>query len=208
MTGAAVHPHVDYQSDAQSIWAVLQEASGTLAFDIGANGGLVACSLAERFETVIACEPAVESYAHLVETASPNVTPLNVAVSAQAGTITLRETALTGILGELFTGDSLPWGDHVGYREVAACTLDGLAVIYGTPDFIKVDTEGHESQVLAGGMGVLATHPNFVIEIHSQENGAAVRHALNAVNLPYDMHHHNAYRTDSAWRRHHYWLVG
>lgn len=201
------NPHVTFQSDAASVWEVLQAATGTLAFDIGANGGLVATSLADRFETVIAVEPAIESYTQLLTTAPPNVTPLNVACSATPGTITLRETALTGSLGELFTGDSLPWGEHVGYRDVEAVTLDDLTRLYGTPDFIKIDTEGHESQVLAGGVDTLLTRPAFVIEIHSQENGAAVRHSLNAADLPYQVHHHNAYRTDSPWRQHHYWLV-
>ncbi len=202
------NPHVAFQSDAASVWEVLRSVTGTLAFDIGANGGLVSRELATHFETVIACEPASESYAELLVSTPPNVVPLNVAVSATTGTITLRETALTSTMGELFTGESLPWGEHVGYRDVEAHTLDDLASHYGVPDFIKVDTEGHESEVMVGAMETLATHPHFVIEIHSQNNGAAVRHALNAVGLPYEMHHHNAYRTDSPWRQHHYWLVG
>lgn len=201
------NPHVAFQSDAASVWEILQSATGHLAFDIGANGGLVSTVLAANFEQVIAVEPATESFAQLVATAPPNVRPLNVACSAVPGTITLRETALTSTMGELFTGESLPWGAHVGYRDVEAVTVDDLAATYGTPDFIKVDTEGHESEVMVGAMDTLATHPRFVIEVHSQGNGAAVRHALNAVNLPYEMHHHNAYRTDSPWRQHHYWLV-
>lgn len=202
-----MNPHVAFQSDAASVWAIIEEAAGGIAFDVGANGGLVSTQLASRFDTVVAVEPAVESYAQLVETAPANVRPLNVACSAVPGTITLRETALTSTMGELFTGESLPWGAHVGYREVEATTVDDLAARYGVPDFIKVDTEGHESEVMVGAMDTLATHPRFVIEIHSQNNGAAVRHALNTVGLNYEMHHHNAYRTDSPWRQHHYWLV-
>jgi FkbM family methyltransferase len=201
------HPHVPFQSDARSVWNVLQTVRGHLAFDIGANGGLVSTEFAGRFDEVIACEPAIESFEQLVETVPENVRPLNVAVSDHTGTITLRETTLTAHLGELFTGDSIPWGGHVGYRDVPSITLDELTVAYGRPDFIKVDTEGHETQVLEGGRATLATKPRLCIEIHSQENGSAIKHLLNEFDIPYTQHDHNRYQNGSPWRVHHYWLV-
>ncbi len=198
--------YVGFQSDADSVWDVIRLATGNTAFDIGANGGLVSTQLSGRFETVVACEPAIESYARLESSSPANVRPLNVAVSKERGTLSLRETTLTGKWGELFTGESMPWGDHVGYREVQAVTLDDLSSTYGFPDFIKVDTEGHEVQVLQGGPATLLSRPRFVIEIHSVENGAIVESMLDAASMPYDLHHHPGYGQSSR-RLAHYWVA-
>jgi FkbM family methyltransferase len=163
--------------------------------------------LAERFEQVVAFEPAVESYQHLVEYVPENVRPLNIAVSATTGPLTLRETTLTSALGELFTDDTLPWGGHVGYRDVGAMTLDELAEMYGYPDFIKVDTEGHEVEVLRGGGEVFSKDPAFIIECHSSQKGEQVKHFLSTYDLPYDIYHHEAYRRSSPTRLKHYWVT-
>jgi FkbM family methyltransferase len=163
--------------------------------------------LAERFESVVACEPAVESYAQLEEYVPANVKPLNIAVSETTGPLTLRTTTLTAKWGELFTGDSLPWGEHMGYRTVGAWTLDDLAEAYGYPDFIKVDTEGHEVEVLAGGPNVWLRKPRFVIEIHSAVNGATIRAWLESIDLEYEVQNHDSYRLESPHRVNHYWLT-
>ncbi len=200
---------VPFQSDAAAVWEYLTLVHGNLAFDIGANGGRVSRKLAEHFDTVIACEPAVESYAELVGEAPTNVRTLNVAVSDVTGDIELRETTITAQWGELFTdgSDSLPWGGHVGYRTVEAVTLDDLSLTYGLPDFIKIDTEGHEVKILQGGGDTLRSDPCFVIEVHSKPKGLQTKHILDSYGLEYEVRYHDAYRETNPAKYAHYWLT-
>jgi hypothetical protein len=59
----------------------------------------------------------------------------------------------------------------VGFREIPCLTADTLAGQYGPPDFIKVDTEGHEAMVLRGAKKLLtgASPPGWLIEFHARE---------------------------------------
>lgn len=198
---------VDFQSDTPAVWEALNTVSGTRAFDVGANGGLVSTALASRFEEVVAIEPAHESYARLVETSPANVRCLNVAASDHAGSLTLRVTTLTARLGELFTDNTLPWGGSLGERTVPAVTLDNLAVLYGYPDFLKVDTEGHEVSVLRGAGHVLCRDPAFVIEVHSAEKGRLVQSFLAMLGLAFGVHYHAGYRDQSPYKLEHYWVT-
>jgi hypothetical protein len=67
--------------------------------------------------------------------------------------------------------------DRVEVRETAigrhngsaAVTLDSLSEEIGAPDFIKVDVDGWELDVLAGGRQTLRErHPHLVIETHTK----------------------------------------
>lgn len=198
---------VNFQSDAQRVWELLQQANGTIAFDIGANGGLVSRTFATKFETVVACEPARESYAYLVERAPGNVRPLNVAVSDHVGFVTLRETTLTERWGELFTDDTLLWGDHLGERTVPTTTLDVLSETYGYPSFIKIDTEGHEVEILKGGPDTFLSDPAFIIECHSKDKGEQVREMLEGIGIEHICYHHERYAVDSDAYWGHYWVT-
>ncbi|HEX2295890.1 MAG TPA: FkbM family methyltransferase [Actinomycetota bacterium] len=63
-----------------------------------------------------------------------------------------------------------------GGVEVDVITLDDAVERFGTPRFVKVDVEGGELDVLAGGPGIVASRvAHFGIEIHSPELGDACR---------------------------------
>lgn len=199
---------VSFVSDTPEVWGLYSTYSGGLAFDIGANGGMTAAIFAQHFDQVIACEPAVESYRHLVKNAALNVLACNLAVSDHDGDVTLREVTITDGFGELVTGDSLTvtWGPQTGERVVPCITLDQLAIRYGQPDFVKIDTEGHETQVLAGGTTVFDSDPQFVIEVHSAADGQWI--------MDYLIEHDCAWRRISEqwsptpeYRDNHYWIV-
>lgn len=204
-----VTAYISFPSDTTAVWELYPKLMGHLAFDIGANGGAMSSILAENFDKVVAVEPAEESYRHLREVALPNVCCVNRAVTSQGGWVELRETTRTKRTGELYTGDSLAgWGATVGQRNVRACTLDHLTRTYGQPDFVKIDTEGHEVEVLKGGAKTLAGRPRFIIEIHSKDLGEQCKLILYAAGLDWTEHLHEGYREGSPTREKHYWLVG
>lgn len=57
---------------------------------------------------------------------------------------------------------------YVNQGQDGGLTLDAAAQRYGTPDFIKIDVEGAEEEVLRGAEGILTDRkPSLVIEVHA-----------------------------------------
>lgn len=195
-------------TDTTEIHDLYPTYTGKIAFDIGANVGATAFIFAQNFETVIACEPGPRPYAYMEERSVGNVKPLNVAVSDHDGYVVLQERGMSGRTGFLFTGDSLPeWGDFVKEHTVEAVTLDTLADTYGMPDFVKIDTEGHELKIVEGGPHVWEAKPEFLIEIHSEDNGFLVKALLTDFGYEPRTVRHAAHPPDSYSWKNHYWLV-
>lgn len=137
---------------------------GKLAFDIGANTGIYAQELARRFEKVIACEPAVESFEHLEACEEPEIVALNVAVAGQDGELETWVEEAPMRSGQLVCKGS---GHELRPRMVPCRTLDSLAAEYGPPEFVKIDTEGFELHVLEGADTTLREHrPQLLVEVH------------------------------------------
>lgn len=203
---------IPIQSDPPVIWDLLGRLTGEVAWDVGANGGAVAAMLAGGFDVVVAFEPCQESYEHLVAGAADNVMPMPLAVSDHTGYTTLTETAATGAWGELVTGDSLEfsWGKPTGSRVVPCSTLDDLLVTADhTPDFIKIDVEGHELAVIRGGEKLWAgCKPRLLIEVHSEDNGQACRNLLERYRYSFQRVDHPGYQQGGYGQRNHYYLIG
>jgi FkbM family methyltransferase len=189
-------------------WDILETASGDLAFDIGANIGQSTRVLARNFAVVVALEPCAESFAILDEEMDKNVVCLPCAASDHDGHLTLDEAATSIRTGQLVTGPGLPmWGQRVGRRKVRAVTLDSLLLTYGVPDFVKVDVEGAECLVLAGGRRLFAEHhPAVHIEVHRAENEELVRALLPGYDLT-KLTHGPYVRQGGEVHRNHFWMV-
>lgn len=174
--------------------------SGITAFNIGANIGQAAKVLSPNFHRVIALEPCRESYDILLIESAANVVPLMMAASDHTGEVELTESAKAIATGQLTTGSGLDWGDEVGTRWVECTTLDDLIVHYGHPDFVNVDVEGHEIEVLEGWS---RPHCDVLIEVHRAENeykvrelvGVPLRKLTHASNIP------------EVTRQAHFWLT-
>jgi FkbM family methyltransferase len=164
---------IEFISDPAEVWALHERYEGKLAFDVGANGGGTAAIYSKHFERVIAFEPCQESYMDLAlatMTYHRNVTADNRAISAHDGEIRLYESAHTERIGQLASvnlGGDL--GIPTGTRLVECVTIDSAAELYGTPDFIKIDVEGHETDVLLGGRDVLKLQPALLLEVHGAD---------------------------------------
>ena len=138
---------------------------GTL-IDIGANVGTVAVSVAKSGSRVLAIELLPE-----------NCMRLRLAREANGLQSAMRvvERAVTSVNGPISYAGSEAWG-HVteeSDRQTRGETLDTILELYEAmepgflvaPLFIKVDVEGHESEVFKGGAATIASwRPPIVFE--------------------------------------------
>lgn len=146
-----------------------------LALDIGANEGDWTKALAERSTEVHAFEPNPQVLPALRVNMSPyrNVRLFDLAVGATVGSLELdlyekSEWATAYHADEL---DAWRAGEPLGSVDVPIHTLDLLGYDGRHVEFIKVDVEGGECDVLLGGRRMLDKHrPRLLVEIHSAAN--------------------------------------
>lgn len=166
ITGSAPHGCWigTYERDAQRVF-VENVREGEVVYDIGANAGfftLLASKLAGPHGTVYAFEPLPRNVAflerHVALNHCGNVQILKVAAAAQSGTARFS-APFHPSMGSL---------SEQGELEVETRSLDGL-VASGIehPQFMKIDVEGAESEVLRGGAAMLReSHPTILLSTH------------------------------------------
>jgi FkbM family methyltransferase len=193
---------LDAHEDQAGAWDVLRTARGKVAFDIGANIGQSTRVLAENFDLVVALEPCQESFTILRSETPDNVLCVPLACTSKRGPVTLYETNQIET-GQLTSGPYLDMGPVHGERTVLGVTLDGLAFAYGPPDFVKIDTEGHEVEVLKGAPGLRCP---VLVEVHRAVNEFLVREHLPSHLLTKLTHDPDSVRPEI--RANHFWLTG
>ena len=143
-------------------------SEGDVAFDIGSNLGVVAVTMAQCVGPtgkVHAFEPAPRILGYLAETlvANPSLPIMlhGFALGDRAGELTLFTPP--GNAGNASLASRHPGADDGVTVEVK--TLSQFVEDHGIDriDFIKIDVEGFESQVLAGGADAIASmKPKFL----------------------------------------------
>lgn len=137
--------------------------------DVGANVGLysaLALSTPGFRGRALAIEPHAESRLYLQKTIAGNAaTPgaaviCEVAASDRAGTLTLYQNPEN-------KGDNRLYPDPLlrGEERIAADTLDNICRRYGisSAQFIKIDVQGAEAQVIRGATGLIAASSDCIL---------------------------------------------
>ena len=134
---------------------------GDLVFDIGAHVGDRTASLRRLGARVVACEPqkSCARLLRLLHGRDSGVTILETAVSDREGVLIFSVNSKNPTVSTLSTDfvaaanagakgwEGQNWDRQV---EVKTTTLDRLIAEHGAPDFVKIDVEGAEEQVLRG----------------------------------------------------------
>lgn len=145
-------------------------SDGAVAMDVGANIGATALIMSAfvGHGRVIAVEPGPKAFAALCDNVQTNgagaVECHNYALSSTSGRVAFREDSS---FGHLVDDPSQATGDPAG---VAVRTLDDLveSLQLQRLDFLKIDTEGFEPQVLAGAQATLARfRPIVYLELNA-----------------------------------------
>ncbi|AXK81208.1 FkbM family methyltransferase [Pseudolabrys taiwanensis] len=147
---------------------------GDTAIDVGANLGLYTRTLAGLAARVHAFEPSPDMATMLRRTSARNVTIHEVALSDGEGNAALRIPRagdhLTHGLASLEPG--AVGGQDVVVTDVSRKRLDSM--IDEPVNFVKVDVEGHELNVLRGATALIAHHrPVFLVEAEDRHRPGA-----------------------------------
>ncbi|MBY0373054.1 MAG: FkbM family methyltransferase [Bryobacteraceae bacterium] len=165
------HAHVagTYELDVQAAIARMVRP-GDVCFDLGASiGYLTLLMVKSGAQRVYAFEPAphaqeeIRRHLHANQWSQVEIVPLPVSDQPKNVRFSLTHVAYGSAIAY---GDS-PWKTI----ELTATTLDAFGQEKGWPDFIKMDVEGEEDNVLAGARDLLAAQRTaFCIEVHSDED--------------------------------------
>lgn len=163
---------LDYACD------LIRKSGARCVWDVGANVGLWSlflASLTPPVERVVCFEPDPYNLRFLrrnceLNALSGRMTVRDVALSSEAGQATFFADAVTGKTGSLEEGSDFI-GQYYGAKRspitVTLTTID-LEVENGAPppDFMKVDVEGHELDLLKGARRTLESrHPALIMEV-------------------------------------------
>lgn len=161
----------DYQTEQRDYsLAVVNkyEKRRRLAIDIGAHVGLWACDISERFENVIAFEPVAKFRECLEQNlkdrqiTNVNIVPMALGPKANERVTLDVEDGNSGAT-HIKTYDKDD-GYHVEMR-----TLDSFG--YKNVDYIKIDSEGYEWQILKGAEWTLNdSKPIVILENKDKHN--------------------------------------
>jgi FkbM family methyltransferase len=197
-------------------WIEESMGSGGVLYDVGANVGtfsLVAAKVCGRRGTVVAFEPGFASYAHLCGNIVLNrceaiIIPVPLAVAGTCGLGSFRYLSLDpGQSRHDFRQD--PWvADEADtpkryLQPVLSMTLDSAIATFSlpAPNYLKVDVDGGEIEVLQGAAQTLASPAlrSILIEIDESQTDAVLP-ILERSGFALDRTHKGKHGKDAASR--------
>lgn len=130
---------------------------GDLVFDVGANIGNRVITFLELKADVLAVEPNLDCIKILKKKFGNKIKYENVGLAAQKGELDFHISNVNTLstFSEKFIKSTTESGRFSGYTwekvsKIEVKTLDCLIEKYGTPKFVKIDTEGFDEQVIKG----------------------------------------------------------
>jgi FkbM family methyltransferase len=160
----------------EQFWRTLN-FSGKTVYDVGAFQGLLTLFFSRTSRQVISYEPNSMNRARLMENLKLNevtnvrIRPFGLGSHAQTAQMVYSPLMSGGASLEQKTADQLRQARGVQAEQIQITTLDGdiAEERLPQPDFIKVDVEGWELEVLKGARGTLENvRPSLFLEMHGE----------------------------------------
>ena len=159
-----------YEPEILFLQGLLSKTQG-VAVDVGANQGIYTYMLSRKckFDRVYAFEPNLAIYGVLIRKTKKfqNVKIVNMGISDTAGKLTLN-IPINDKGDKITTRSTFEQVEEEHEKaEISVATLDSFNLENVT--FIKIDTEGHEGNVLDGAYDVISRcRPVLMVEIDEQ----------------------------------------
>ncbi len=175
--GYDLHRFVPAASPDAQLQTLLKTLAIDLVLDIGANTGQYGASLRELGYAgrIVSFEPLATAHAALLANSSGDpgwtIAP-RAAIGDSDGEITINiagNSASSSVLPMLESHrQAAPHSAYIGRDVVPIARLDSIAPgLIGTPErmLVKIDTQGYETQVLAGGSATIAAAIAVQVEL-------------------------------------------
>ena len=180
---------------------------GQTAVDVGASMGQWTLPLAKRFDFVLAFEPAkdlADKLARRLQSSQVRVMPFALWNRATWHTLITYPDLRVSRLVEHDLLFSIGLG--TGRREVQCLPLDFFSL--SDLDFMKVDVEGAEGEVLEGAYQTLKRcHPVILVELHAQAAREKVESILTSLGYTWEYRHYPYYRPGDGLYEKRLWIV-
>jgi len=152
--------------------------SDKICYDLGASIGYLSLLMARNARHVYAFEPAPHAAEEIRRQAAANGMA-NITVIPNAVSNNERDVcfAITDVAyGSSITGPQSRWPE----LKLRTTTLDAFAEDHPLPDFIKIDVEGEEANVLEGAIHILESkRPILCCELHNTDAARQVQAILS-----------------------------
>lgn len=152
-----------------------------LIFDVGANTGQSALAFLEMFPgaTIHSFEPFRDTFAVLRQNtaAYPRIHAHCLALGSEAGVVSV-ELRGSGSVNNSLQPVKESSGADGSIETLKVDTLDGFCTRQGigSIDFLKIDTEGHDLEVLKGASNLLKTHRVNLVQVEVGMNPLNRKH--------------------------------
>ena len=168
-----------FKTECQIIKRILKE--GNYFIDVGANIGqltLKASQICKSEGKVISIEPNLYTYQILLENinfqrSKSNIMPLNIAISDTNGNCFITNQEKSHELNYINKNDN-------GGNLVSCLKIDSLDFLKGNKiKILKIDTEGHDMNVLRGAKELILNTEYLIIELNFDEREQCLNYLSN-----------------------------
>tara|TARA_B100001250_G_C19764064_1_gene773848 strand:+ start:223 stop:1068 length:846 start_codon:yes stop_codon:yes gene_type:complete len=168
--------HGNIKADYDTGWAIELSRDANIIFDVGCNIGISAILFNQysSVKRIYLFEPNISALSLAVENSilngfSKKIRIFNYCISNENNKILKFYSVLEGAAGSLHKDFSHTASDLNNSYDVKTKTIDQVCEDEDIiPDFVKIDVEGHESQVLEGAKKIaLNGKTKFLVEMHS-----------------------------------------
>lgn len=142
---------------------ILPAIGDAACIDIGANKGHYSLELTKHVQgSIYAVEPLSLTFAMLEKHAHPRVCPVKVAISDRDGTDTIYSRGAGAADASMHASH----GDGLFKEQIQTLTLDTFVARQEIKNlgFVKIDTEGHEKEVLTGMQRTIRDQPPAFVQ--------------------------------------------